>query len=40
MDRVIMVEDGQIIFDKALENAMQEETVQKLFNEQFVQVGN
>jgi len=40
MDRVIMVEDGQIIFDKALENAMQEETVQKLFNEQFVQAGN
>lgn len=40
MDRVIMVEDGQLIFDKALENAMQEKTVQKLFNEQFVQVGN
>ena len=35
-----MVEDGQIIFDKALENTMQEKTVQKLFNEQFVQVGN
>ena len=40
MDRVIMVEDGQLIFDKALENAMQEKTVQKLFNEQFVQAGN